>query len=1074
MKNLVVVGNGMAADKVLELIAEQGNRFTEKWTVTVFGEEPRFSYNRIHLVDVLTGKKKDEEIQLKTSDWYKKHRIDLKTGVRVIRIDSSAKSLTDSEGNSTSYDKLLIAVGARAFLPPVSGIEKGRVYVIRTLADVESVRGIAKNGLRVVVVGGGLLGLEAAKGFLDLGMDVTVLHLTGRVMDQQLDDMGASLLRKEIEKLGIKIRLETVLTEICGSETVDSVRLKSGETLPADLVVIAAGIVPDLTLAKNSGIRTNKGIVVDDALQTSEKDIFSIGDVVEHRGKCYGLLNPLMEQARVVLSNMMGDEDHPLVQYIGTQCMTKLKVSGISVTSAGKCDGDERNEQVVILDTHRGIYKKFVFQEDRLQGVILVGDSKAGTAALNLIESGLSAAALRNSLLEEISTGTQLESQSQDYLCHCHAVTKKSILDLVRGEGITSREEIVRRTKASTGCGGCSQDLSNILSEYSSSSISSQIKSTSPAPSQETAPLLPRKTLLSEYPSSYPKGLEIDRIKKEGLGLDFNEIFEKDIQALSEDDFYRLKTYGICSQKHPGFFMMRVRVPAGTITAAQAKVVSEISNLYAGGWIHVSTRQNFEFHWVKLHNVRKIWEKLHESGLSTRSSCGHTMRNVMACPHGAVSANAVMDVQPIARAISDFFVRRSDYINSGLPNRLNILFSACPDCDPDVMINDLGFRAVKKVGGGTGAHSLGFELWVGGSLGAFPSIGFKLMDWISIREVLPACQAIFEIYMKFGLRNKARSRLKWLLEGWGQEKFAQHFNRVFLEKRSLPENSEIVWEDLEHSAQVSHEMAMPHKGLIFSKKNAEDGCYPQKESGKVRIPVHLPLGEIRASQLSVIADLAMRHGIGTLQLTKEQNIEIQGVLAKQSGKVLKGLELQKLYPIIESKNRHIVACPGTEFCVLAVTDSQGVAYSLFHEKAFVMPEAARLFDGIEISVSGCPNSCAKHQVADIGLAGGMTMVSGERRYSYSLFLGGSMKGGVRLGEVVLKGITEDAVGAVVQDVVECVASHSNGTESFHHVVERIGVQAIAKQLEERIKMQRPKVWEKILMEYLSSNEPIVI
>lgn len=658
-----------------------------------------------------------------------------------------------------------------------------------------------------------------------------------------------------------------------------------------------------------------------------------------------------------------------------------------------------------------------------------------------------------------------MELKGQEYVCNCHGVTRETIIEAVRTKGLKNRQEVAIHTKASTGCGGCAQDVTDLVAQYAMSPSSPL----SP-PSREVPEPVLMRTLLSRYPAAYPKGLEIDRIKKEGLGLDFDEIFEKDVQALSEDDFYRLKTYGICSQKHPGFFMLRIRIPGGKVTSDQAKAISDLSDRYAGGWVHVSTRQNFEFHWVKLQNVRAIWERLAEVGLSTRSSCGHTMRNVMACPHGAVSPDAVMDVEPIARAISDFFVRRSDYINPALPNRLNILFSACPDCDPDVVINDLGFRAVRRKEPGSQGTSVGFEMWVGGSLGAHPSLGFKLKDWISIRDVLPACQAVFEIYMKHGLRNKAKSRLKWLLEQWGREKFSLLFEHVFHGKRLLPENAEVPWDTFERSGMMEEEEVMTSKKLAWFRESPEEGCYSQKQSGKIRIPVHLPLGDLRSSQLVSLAELAHQYGEGSLHLTKEQNVEIQGVSARHAAKLLRILARMKLFPVIESKNRNIVACPGTEFCVLAVTDSQGVAHSLFQGMKFATTEGDRLFEGIQISVSGCPNSCAKHQVADIGLAGGMTMVNGERRYSYSLFLGGTMKGGVRLGEVVLKGITEEVVRPVVQDVLECVASHREGEEEFHQVVNRVGLQKISRQLEERIKSRRPRVWEKILMECLSGVE----
>ena len=1058
---LVVVGNGMATDAFLESFFEQPPAIRSGWEIAVFGEEPSLAYNRILLVDVLTGRKSEEAVLLKKPEWFSSNRVQLKSGKRIAEINPGQKTVLDSDGNETSYDSLILAVGARPFMPPVPGVDKRNVCVLRTLEDVRSVLAIARSGQRAIVIGGGLLGLEAAKGLLDLGMDVTVLHLKDRVMDQQLDAMGGSFLKNEIEKLGIGIRLNAVLEEISGGEAVESVRLRDGESLAADLVLVCAGVLPDLTLARVAGIPCNRGVLVDDALRTGIPGIFAIGDVVEHRGTCYGLIAPLKEQARVIAHHLLRGGEEPGIRYEGTQCSTRLKVSGIAVVSSGKLEGGSGSEEIVMMDGHRGIYKKFIFQEDRLLGAILVGDAPEGARAIHLIEAGVSADSFRASLLGKAGDPVPGEAEGHELVCLCHGVTRETIVQAVKTKGLTSREEVSVHTKASTGCGGCSQEVSDLVAMHASVPAG-PVVSPSPAPMEQPEPVLMR-TLLSEYPPAYPKGLEIDRIKKEGLGLDFDEIFEKDIRALSEDDFYRLKTYGICSQKHPGFFMLRIRVPAGRLSSDQAKAVADLSERYAGGWVHVSTRQNFEFHWVQLKNVRTIWETLSAVGLSTRSSCGHTMRNVMACPHGGTGPDAVMDVEPLAMAISDFFVRRSDYINPALPNRLNILFSACPACDPDVAINDLGFRAIRVPGADGRTFSAGFEMWAGGSLGAHPALGFKLKEFVSVRDVLPACEAVFEIYSKFGIRTKAKSRLKWLLDLWGEEKFSRLFEQVFHGKRFLPENNEIPWDDVERRMDL-HRAPPDARDHVWFRQALEAGCYPQRQSGEVRVPIHLALGEIRAAQLSGLADLAVRYGKQSLQLTKEQNIEIQDIPVRQSSKLLRGVKRLKLSPMLESANQNVVACPGTEFCVLAVTDAQGVAHSLLQEVAFVSDAASRFFEGIQISVSGCPNSCAKHQIADIGLSGGMTMLNGDRRYSYSLFLGGSMEGGVHLGEVILKGLTEEVVVPVVQDVLECVASHREGSESFYRVVERVGAQRIGKELAGRIQSRRPRTWEKILME----------
>lgn len=1042
---LVIVGNGMATDAVLDAWIPRAASLKISCEITVFGDEPGAAYNRILLVDLLTGRKSEETLRLKTPDWYTSHGITIRSGVRIARIDPRQKVVFDAEGNPTGYDRLLLAVGSRPFLPPVPGISLEGVHVLRTLGDARNLADKVREGGQAVVLGGGLLGLEAARGLSDLGMRVRVLHLKDRVMEQQLDDTGGALLKKELERQGIEIRLNAVLARICGEGIAQSVLLEGGGRIPADLVLISAGVVPDTGLAASCGIPVGRGILVDDHLQTGIPEIFAVGDAIEHRNTCYGLVAPLREQAQVAVHNMTVAEGESPIDFGGKRCAATLKVSGIALTSAGDILGREEDEQCVFLDSRRGVFRKFVFRGDALVGAILLGESQGTPEVLRLIESGEPSGVLKDALFGISAPSDPRSPDDKDLVCLCHSVTRGTIVAAIKSNGLKTREEVALHTRASTGCGSCSQTVTDLVT------LAQPLAPTpAPVPSDPETPVV--RTLLSDYPPVYPKALEIDRIKKEGLGLDFEEIFSKGITAMSEDDFYRLKTYGICSQKHPGFFMVRIRIPGGRMTPEQALAVAKLSEQYGGGWAHLSTRQNVELHWVTLKDVPLIWETLDAVGLSTRSSCGHTLRNIMACPHGAVSPEARGDVLPIARRVSDYFVQRSDLINPGLPNRLNIVFSACPECDPDVWINDIGFRAVSGPGG---KADFGFEFWAGGSLGAHPVLGFRLSDFLSPSDVLPACQAIIEIYTKHGNRNKARSRLKWLVEQWGKEKFAGEFEKVFRTKRFMPENAGFTGPITSGGTEDPQPCVRP---------SLPDGCFRQKQPGKVRIPVQVPLGEIRSRAFSSLAEMLRdgRHGI--LQMTKEQRLEIQDVPVDQAPKILESFKKWGLTPLGFNPSQNIIACPGTEFCVLAVTDSQGVGRALLRNFEKNSPEEADLLNNINIAVSGCPNSCAKHQIADIGFSGAMTTVGEDRRYAYSLYLGGSMEGTAQLGEVVLRGLTEEMLIPVFHTLLECVGNDRKNGETFRKVVERVGAKSIGNKLEDRLKTCRPRIWEKILME----------
>lgn len=1045
---LVVIGNGMAGIAAVEAVLKAGVPFS----ITLFGDEPQTHYNRILLSDFLAGKTEQERLFTRPKHWYTERGIEAKLGVSVTAIDPTVKEVTDANGDRTPYDALLIAAGGLPFIPPISGREKNGVFVFRTLQDTEQILAAARSCRRAVVIGGGLLGLEAARGLLNHGLSVTLLHLADRLMEQQLDPAGASLLKREIEGMGIRVLLGSTAEAFLGDERVEGVRLTTGETLPTEMVVLCTGIRPNLALAHQIGLKTNRGILVDDRMETSQPGIFAVGDVIEHRGKTYGLIAPLREQAETLADVLAGKDQR---RYTGTVCPTILKVAGIHLTSIGDFLGSAGMEETVFLDTEKGIYKKCVFRQNRLVGAILLGDNKDGPRLFNLIQKGADVSAMKGSLLGNVSLeGSSVTSgvaalAETDLVCNCNNVTKGAILSVIREKGITTRDDIAAATQATTGCGSCTQIVDDLLAEAA----------------QQPTPVAVKKPAGEKMPDksgpSALKTLDLEKIKQEGLGIDFARLREEGSRALTAEDYYRLKTYGICSQKHPGYFMLRTRIPGGSVTYPQVMALADLAETHGRGWGHLTVRQDLELHWVRVEESLEIFEKLEAIGLTTRSACGHTLRNVMACAHGEIAPDGLFDVRPWAKRITDYFVKRSDLINPNMPNRLNVYFAGCSDCAPDAAINDIGFVAVDRLTD-DGRRAFGFELWVGGSLGAHPMLGFKLKEFVSLADALPACQAIFAIHMKFGNRNKAKSRLKYLIEQWGQPRFADLFEKVFLEKRNLPENREALL-----PAPTDRE---PRPALLRRLGNAvlpstrallSPGAIPQRQHGYARLTIAVPLGEIRAAQLRAVGKISKWYGNGQIHFTKEQEVALHWIPMRVLNRVVRALGRVGLS--LKGGGSRLLACPGTEFCTLAVTNAQGSARDLLKHFQPEASEKDALWRSISVHLSGCPNSCVKHQVADIGLAGTMTPVGDLRRFSYQLFLGGKVEGGVRLGVMVRKGITEEAVVPTVDALLDLILENRLSGETFQETVVRLGTDTVAALLEKKIAPLTPAAPEALKM-----------
>nr|WP_256467759.1 MULTISPECIES: FAD-dependent oxidoreductase [unclassified Bradyrhizobium] len=389
---LVIVGNGMAAARLVDELAKTA---LGRYAVAVIGEEPRLAYNRVLLSSVLAGETGSHEIELRPADWWRHRGVTVRYGYRVTEIDTGRRELKIEGEESMEYSKLVLAVGSTPLRLNVPGADLAGVHTFRDTRDVDLLLTLAAARKRVVVVGGGLLGLEAAYGLAKAGAPVTLLHLMDRLMERQLDASAADLLKTLVERKGIRILLNASTARIHGEGHVQAVELADGSRIEADAVIFAAGIRPNIALAKDAGIAVNRGIVVNDEMQTVSPDIYALGECAEHRGTCYGLVEPAYEQARVLARHLAGRP----AAYQGSVVSTNLKVSGVSVFSAGDFMGGEGSESLVLSDRRRGTYKKLVISDGRLTGAVLIGDTVDALWYLELIRNRDKVAAIRTDMM---------------------------------------------------------------------------------------------------------------------------------------------------------------------------------------------------------------------------------------------------------------------------------------------------------------------------------------------------------------------------------------------------------------------------------------------------------------------------------------------------------------------------------------------------------------------------------------------------------------------------------------------------------------------------------------------------
>ena len=460
-KRLAIIGNGMAAGRLLDELFRRNAGAS--FDVSVFGEEKHGCYNRILLGRVLTGGSA-EEIITKPKSWYTDTGVTFHAGKTVARLDGIARTLHTTCGETYGYDAAVFATGSAAFVPPLIGLKdaagkpKPGAFLFRTVDDCKTIHASARPASSAVVLGGGLLGLEAAKALSDLGLHVTVVHLAEWLMNLQVDRTGGELVQRGVEKLGIFVRTGVAATGVVGEERINGVTLKSGETLPADLLVIAAGIVPRTDAAVASNVPVKRGIVVNDLLATAVPNVFAVGECAEHDGKVYGIVPPIWEQCEVLADLLTGAK--PTARYRGSKLYTKLKVAGVDVASMGLVEPQHDSDEVIqIVEDRRGIYRKLIVRDGKLVGAMLVGDGESAPTLARWFDR---ADTLPPNRLDVLCTGDVSPAAADPEICNCHHVCESTIQEAIR-DGCTTLPQLSATTRAGTGCGSCRGQLANLI-----------------------------------------------------------------------------------------------------------------------------------------------------------------------------------------------------------------------------------------------------------------------------------------------------------------------------------------------------------------------------------------------------------------------------------------------------------------------------------------------------------------------------------------------------------------------------------------------------------------------------------
>ncbi|MEU8657841.1 nitrite reductase large subunit NirB [Actinoplanes philippinensis] len=738
-QKLVVIGNGMAGARTVEEILARGGDFS----ITMFGDEPYGNYNRIMLSNLLAGVEDEAGIYLNDLSWYADNGITLHAGVRIERIDRAAKVVIATDGTRTPYDKLIIATGSSSWTPPMKNVHNPKrgfhqgVFAFRTLDDTRGMIRYARDHERAVVIGGGLLGLEAARGLQNHLSDVTLLHAMGHLMERQLDEKAGHMLQASVEnKLGIKVITNAMTTEILGKDRVTGVKLADGTRIPCDVVVIAAGIRPNTQMVADSGLPVERGIVVDDQMRVrGEADIYSVGECAQHRGNLYGLVAPLWDQAKVLADHITGRDT--AAAYTGSKLSTKLKVAGIDVASMGLIAPETDDDEVIVYsEPKKGVYKQLIIRDGVLAGAILVGDN---SKAASLIQSFDRAQALpeeRAEMLFDIG-GPAGEVKPEDMpddaqVCNCNGVSKGAICGVVNA-GCKTVSGVMDKTRAGKGCGTCKPLVQRIV-EWAAGGEAEEDPAASwyvpgvPMPKPELMAAIRThelKSVSAVFDKLVPGG-EHDAKSKMGLASLLKMMWADEYVDERDARFINDRVHG--NIQKDGTFSVVPQMKGGVTTPAELKRIAEVAEKYNVPMVKLTGGQRIDLLGIPKEQLPAMWADL---DMPSGYAYAKSFRTVKTCVGSDFCRFGVGDSTALGIALEERY--------QGLegPGKMKLAVTGCPRNCAEAYVKDLGVVAID---GGK------WEIYVGGAAGAHIRKGDLLCTVGSAEEVIRLTGRFLQYY----------------------------------------------------------------------------------------------------------------------------------------------------------------------------------------------------------------------------------------------------------------------------------------------------------------------------------------
>ena len=776
---LVVVGNGMAGIRTLEELFKIA---PDKYAVTVFGAEPQPNYNRILLSPVLCGEQDFGAIVLNDWDWYREHGVTLHSGKRVARIDRVRRRVISEDGIEASYDRLLLATGSEPFLPPLPGIKLPGVLSYRDIADTEAMIEAARTYRRAVVIGGGLLGLEAANGLAARGMEVTVIHLAGWLMERQLDTTAGALLQTSLEARGIRFLIGRQTEALVQGESgrVAAVRIKDGETIAADLVVVAIGIRPNTALAQAAGLPAERGIRVNDTLQTFDPRIYAIGECVNHRGTVYGLVAPLFEMAKVCANHLA---EYGIGLYSGSVTSTKLKVTGIDLFSAGNFTGGEGTEEITLSDPVGGVYKKLVLKDNKLIGACMYGDTADGAWYFKLLREGRNVGEIRDALMFGENnlgdTGHQGQSRAAAMandaeVCGCNGVCKGTIVKAIKERGLFTLDEVRKHTKASASCGSCTGLVEQILMFTAGGDYSAQPAKKAMCGCTERSHDDARRTIRDHRLLSIPAAMRfLEWRTPNGCAtcrpaLNYYLISTWPKEAVDDPQSRYINERAHANIQKDGTFSVIPRMWGGETTPAELRRIANVAEKFAIRTVKVTGGQRIDLLGAKKEDLPAIWREL---DMPSGHAYAKALRTVKTCVGSEWCRFGTQDSTDMGKRLERALWRMY------APHKVKLAVSGCPRNCAESGIKDVGVIGVDS----------GWEIYVGGNGGIKTEVAHFLCKVKTSAEVLEMAGAFLQLYRE---------------EGWYLERTVHYVSRVGLDhvkKRVLEDagNRAALWARLQ-------------------------------------------------------------------------------------------------------------------------------------------------------------------------------------------------------------------------------------------------------------------------------------